>query len=93
MAVTLTPQIEEIIRKKLEAGQDSNASELVGEAVRQLDARERQIEQLRAALQVGIDQLDRGEGILWTSTTMAEIMREAEEEDRIGLPIKDDVKP
>jgi antitoxin ParD1/3/4 len=93
MAVTLTPQIEEIIRKKIEAGQYSDASELVGEAVLQLDARDQKLERLRAALQSGIDQADRGELIPWTASSMDEIQREADEADRLGLPIDPDVQP
>ncbi|MBX3070431.1 MAG: type II toxin-antitoxin system ParD family antitoxin [Thermomicrobiales bacterium] len=93
MAVTLTPQIEEIIRKKIEAGQYSDASELVGEAVRQLDARDQKLERLRAALQSGIDQADRGELIPWTPDLMDRLEREAEEMVRLGTPIKPDVQP
>ncbi|MCC6942948.1 MAG: type II toxin-antitoxin system ParD family antitoxin [Thermomicrobiales bacterium] len=93
MAVTLTPQIEEIIRKKIEAGQYSDASELVGEAVLQLDARDQKLERLRAALQSGIDQADRGELIPWTPDLLDRLEREAEEMVRLGTPIKPDVQP
>ncbi len=93
MTVTLTPQIEEIIRKKVEAGQYTNASELVGQAVLQLEARDRQIERLNAALQVGIDQADRGELIPWTPDLMDRLEREADEMVRLGTPIRPDVQP
>jgi len=93
MTITLTPQIEEIIRKKVESGQYRDASELVSTAVLQLDVRDQKVDRLRAALHIGIDEADRGELIPWTSTTMDEIQREADEEDRLGLPIGHDVLP
>jgi antitoxin ParD1/3/4 len=92
MTLTLTPQIEEAILKKLESGKYVDASDVVGEALKLLEAHEQE-ERLREALKIGLDQIERGEVVEWTHQTMAELRRRADDEDRLGLPIKADVKP
>ena len=62
MTITLTPQLEALIKRKVEAGPYSTADEVVQEALQALEERER-LQHLRAKLQVGLDQLDRGEAI------------------------------
>ena len=48
---------------------------------------------LKAAVASGVDQHTRGEVTAWTANTLDELMREADEEDRLGLPISADVQP
>jgi hypothetical protein len=55
--------------------------------------RRRQLEDVRAAVAASREQVARGEVYEWTPETMAEIQREADEADRLGLPISDDVMP
>jgi antitoxin ParD1/3/4 len=92
MNVSLTPQLEEIIRKKVESGMYGNASEVVREAIRLMDRQDR-LERLRAQLAEADAQIDRGEYTIWTESSLAELIAEADAEDRLGLPISDDVKP
>ncbi|WP_169978083.1 type II toxin-antitoxin system ParD family antitoxin [Tautonia rosea] len=65
MDVSLTPELEKIIRSKVESGRYLSASEVVGEALRLLEERDRiremRLEELRKEIQIGIDQADRGE--------------------------------
>lgn len=67
MNVSLTPTLERLIQKKVKAGQYHSASEVVREALRLLQERDRLRELRRAELkkeiQIGLDELDRGEGI------------------------------
>lgn len=67
MNVSLTPELERRISEKVESGLYTTASEVVREGLRLLfeadEAREQRLARLRADIQVGIDQLDRGEGI------------------------------
>ncbi len=68
MHISLTPELESRVRAKVETGLYNNASEVVREALRFMEThedwiREIKLAQLRAQLQVGIDQLERGEGI------------------------------
>jgi len=65
MNVSLTPELEQLIHKKVESGLYLSASEVVREALRLLDERDKlqamKYEQLRQDIQTGIDQADRGE--------------------------------
>ncbi len=67
MHISLTPELESRVKSKVKSGLYNNASEVIREALRFMDTHEDWIQeiklaQLRAQLQVGIDQLDRGEG-------------------------------
>jgi antitoxin ParD1/3/4 len=92
MSVTLAPELADRIREKIAAGRYRTANEVVEEALQALDERER-LEQLRAKLQVGIDQLDRGEGIPFTPELLDEIDREVDERLRRGEQPSPDVCP
>jgi antitoxin ParD1/3/4 len=59
MNVSLTPQLEEWIQQKVATGRYGSASEVVREALRLLEARDRayqaRLADLRQAIQAGID--------------------------------------
>jgi antitoxin ParD1/3/4 len=61
MHVSLTPTLEEHVRKKIESGLYNNASEVVREALRLLIERESGIDWLRKEAALGYGQLDAGE--------------------------------
>lgn len=67
MNVNLTPELEQMVKSKVESGLYNSASEVVRESLRLMrerdQTREAKIESLRAEIQVGIDQLDHGEGV------------------------------
>ena len=64
MDVTLSPKLEALIRDKLQSGQYDSASEVVSEGLKLLEARDRQrearLQELRAQIQVGVDQAEAG---------------------------------
>ena len=93
MTITLTPDLEAMIREKVERGDYPDASGVVREALRLLDEREHQLDALRAKLQVGLDELDRGEGDEWTPELMERLSREADEMYRRGEQPDPDVCP
>jgi len=66
MNISLTPQLEELVQKKVKSGLYTSASEVVREALRLLEEydrlRETRIDELRAKVLAGVEQLDRGEG-------------------------------
>ena len=80
MNVSLTPRIEEIVRKKVESGLYNNASEVVREAIRQMDERDQQLEKLRAAIALGLADLEQGRTVPWTDTLMDEIIADVDAE-------------
>lgn len=68
MHVSLTTELEARVRAKVESGLYNNASEVIREALRFMDTHEDWIHEIKLAhlreqLTVGIDQLDRGNGI------------------------------
>ena len=73
MNVSLTPQLEAMIRAKVESGMYNNASEVVREALRIMEREERLQVAARTEIQVGLDQIERGETIEFTSDTMARV--------------------
>ena len=64
MNVSLTPQLEELVRKKVDSGRYTSASEVVREALRLLDAyeavRESSLAKLRADVEAGWKAVDDG---------------------------------
>ncbi|WP_426031878.1 type II toxin-antitoxin system ParD family antitoxin [Caulobacter sp. DWP3-1-3b2] len=67
MNVSLTTELERRIAEKVESGLYTTASEVVREGLRLLfsadSLRAQQLERLNTDLQLGLDQLDRGESI------------------------------
>ena len=68
MHISITPELEARIKAKVETGLYNNASEVIREALRFMETHEDWIHelklaQLRQQLKVGLDQLDRGEGV------------------------------
>jgi antitoxin ParD1/3/4 len=65
MNVSLTPELEQLIHRKVDSGLYLSASEVVREALRLLEERDRvnaiKLDELRKEIQVGIAQADRGE--------------------------------
>lgn len=92
MNISLTPRLEAMIREKVESGLYNNSSEVVREALRLMERQDRQ-EQLRAAIAVGVEEFERGELVEWTTDSLDRLTREAEEEERQGVPIRRDVLP
>ncbi|MGI8475614.1 MAG: type II toxin-antitoxin system ParD family antitoxin [Thermomicrobiales bacterium] len=78
MNVSLTPQLETMIRERIESGRYNNASEVVRDALRHLEANER-LEHLRSLLAVGMEQVRRGETVEFTPELIDEMERRAEE--------------
>jgi antitoxin ParD1/3/4 len=62
MNVSLTPELERLVKESVESGLYQTASEVVREALRLLKERDQAREQLRADVQAGFDQLARSEG-------------------------------
>ncbi len=66
MNISLTPELMHLVQDKVESGMYNNASEVVREAIRQLDMNSELLYQLklshlRKALEVGMNQIENGE--------------------------------
>ena len=66
MNVSLTPELERFVGEKVESGYYTSASEVVREALRLLkdhdNMRQQQLANLKSGLDLGFEQLSRGEG-------------------------------
>jgi len=84
MNVSLTPQLEAMVRGKVETGMYNNASEVVREALRMLEAHDR-TQRLRQSLIEADAEIDRGEGEEWTPARREQLWREGDELYRQGV--------
>ena len=67
MHISLTPELESRVRRKVESGLYNNASEVIREALRFMDSQEEWVNEIKLArlreqLQEGVDQLEQGKG-------------------------------
>ena len=63
MTVEIPPDLQQFVHQVVDAGSYKSEAEVVGQALRLLQERQRRIEELRREIQPALDQLDRGEGI------------------------------
>jgi antitoxin ParD1/3/4 len=67
MNVHLTPELEELIQRKVESGRYNSASEVMREALRLMEQRDEFLtlrkEEVRRKIREGLDSLGRGEGV------------------------------
>jgi antitoxin ParD1/3/4 len=92
MSIQLSPQVEALIRAKVDSGQYASADEVVRAAIPLLDERDR-LRHLRSLLAVGLEQADRGELIDLTPELLDDIDREVDERYRRGDQPSPDVCP
>jgi antitoxin ParD1/3/4 len=65
MTITLNQELQAFLSEQVRLGKYPSLDEAVADAIRQLKNREEKIGQLRREIQIGIDQLERGEGGEW----------------------------
>ena len=61
MNVSLNPQFEKLVKQKVQSGEYASESEVIQEALRLLEQRDKKLIELRSDIQIGLDQLERGE--------------------------------
>jgi antitoxin ParD1/3/4 len=90
MNITLSPELETMIREKVEAGEYHDASEVVSEALHIMADRERR-KRAKAELEVALAEagasLDRGEGVELTDELWDQLMAEGDARAARGEPI------
>jgi antitoxin ParD1/3/4 len=93
MHVNLSPEMEGFIKAKVASGFYGNATEVIRDAIRRMQAEESRVAAWHAAIKQGADQLDRGEAIPYTPDTMNEITQSAIDALHSGRPMDPDVLP
>ena len=91
MHINLSSEMEQYIQRKVGTGFYSNASEVVRDAIRRMREEDEKLEALRAAVRVGDDQLDRGEGADYTPELLEKITEMALANANHGKKINPDV--
>lgn len=86
MNISLTPELEKFVQDKVSSGMYTSASEVIRESLRLLhtydDLQTQRIKQLNQAIDVGLQQLDRGQKISSTESY-------AKMKDKIGKIAKE----
>lgn len=93
MAHCLTSHDEELAQQIIATGRFSDVAQVVSVALHQLDERERGLDNLRAAIAVGLEAIERGDVIEWTPELADEIWKEAAEAAERDEQPKADVCP
>ncbi|MDO9270794.1 MAG: type II toxin-antitoxin system ParD family antitoxin [Methylobacter sp.] len=91
MHINLSPEIEQYLQIKVGTGFYSNASEVVRDAIRRMWEEDQKLEKLRAAVQIGDEQLERGEGIVYSASRLEAITEKALSNARNGKKVSADV--
>ncbi len=73
MADSFSPELQQLVERELAAGSYRSEDELLLAAVRLLAQRDRRREELRREIQIGRDQLDRGEYTEYDEQTLREL--------------------
>jgi putative addiction module CopG family antidote len=90
MTVELSPRLENMIEEMIATGHYADAGDVIELAVRLLEMHDRR-QRLRASAAESFAAIKRGEGIELTPQLMDELSREADEHERLGLPLNPDV--
>ena len=78
MNVSLTPELEKMVAERVSSGRYASASEVIREALRLLDERDR-LNQLREDVRLGLDQLQRGRHRPFDEQALNRIKRQGRE--------------
>ena len=92
MSIQLDAKLEAVIRQKVADGLYDEPNEVIRQALEALEERER-LQQLRAKQQVGLDQLERGEGRALTPEVWEELKQNAARKAQAGHRPNPDVCP
>jgi antitoxin ParD1/3/4 len=93
MHINLSPEMESYIKGKVNSGFYGNATEVIRDAIRRMQADEERVAAFRKAVAEGEAQLDRGEGTEYSRDRMNKLADFAHENLRRGKPIDPDVIP
>lgn len=93
MHINLSPEMESFIKGKVAGGFYSNASEVIRDAIRRMQADEARMNAWQSAIQKGVQQLDRGEGIAYSPAELENITQSAIAAMHSSKPMDADVLP
>jgi antitoxin ParD1/3/4 len=89
--VNLSPEMEGFIKAKVSTGFYGNATEVIRDAIRRMQAEENRAFAWQAAIKIGDDQLNRGESVALTQEALDDITQCAISAMHSGAPMDNDV--
>jgi len=93
MHINLSPEMETFIKGKVASGFYGNATEVIRDALRRMQAEEVRVRAWQGAIQKGDAELDRGDGVSYTAKALNEITEAAMTDMHSGKPMDPDVLP
>jgi antitoxin ParD1/3/4 len=93
MHINLSQEMEQYLQGKVSTGFYSNASEVVRDAIRRMREEDTKLSALKAAVRVGDEQIDRGEGIRYSQERLETITAKAFTHASQGKKVNSDVTP
>jgi antitoxin ParD1/3/4 len=93
MHINLSPEMEGYIKGKVASGFYGNATEVIRDAIRRMQSEDDRVAAWQAAIAKGETQLDRGEGVAYTSELMEILTQSALAAMHSNQPINPDVLP
>jgi len=93
MHVNFSPEMEGFIKNKVASGFYGNATEVIRDAIRRMQADESRLAAWQAAIKEGDMQLDRKEGVAYTTETLNDITSNAISAMHSDKPMNPDVLP
>ncbi len=93
MHINLSSEMEGFIKGKVARGFYGNATEVIRDALRRMEAEEIRIAAWYAAIKKGNDQLDGGEGVDYTPDALTDITENAISSMHSNRPMDPDVLP
>lgn len=91
--VNLSPEMEGFIKNKVNGGFYGNATEVIRDAIRRMQAEETRAAAWHAAIKLGDEQLDRNDATEYNSAALADITKAAAAAVRSNKPMDPDVLP
>lgn len=93
MHVNLSSEMEGYIKSKVASGFYGNATEVIRDAVRRMQAEEARLSAWHAAIAQGDAELDRRQGAAYSTVLMDSLATQAIQEAGSALPLDSDVIP
>jgi len=85
MNVSLTPELEQVVNRKVSSGLYQTASEVVREGLRLLIERDQRAESLRSDIRAGFEAVARGEYTAYNATTIQRLAHRVKSRGRKRL--------
>jgi antitoxin ParD1/3/4 len=85
MTVEIPPEHEQFVKAAIARGQFTSETQVVSEALRLLEERDRQADFLRREMLIGVEELDRGEYVEYDDVSLKEFLEQVKAEGRQAL--------